>query len=175
MRIHTGVKTHKCPIPTCTSTFSRRDNMMQHYRSHIKKVEKVNTVLNPQESQESQPRSILPHPFPTSEEPITFPRPKKRCSLNLAASTSMANASSEDEVRRRASADSFQRKASVELLSSWHSTSSSYQQQNISPTPLKPESLVSSLAEFAIPNYSSKTSSDIQLPEYQSSDTTTDD
>ncbi|KAI8908884.1 hypothetical protein DFJ77DRAFT_134096 [Powellomyces hirtus] len=33
MRIHTGSKPYKCLLNQCCSTFSRKDNMMQHYRA----------------------------------------------------------------------------------------------------------------------------------------------
>ncbi|KAI8893437.1 hypothetical protein BC833DRAFT_531778, partial [Globomyces pollinis-pini] len=29
VKIHTGEKAHACPIPDCTSAFSRKDNMRQ--------------------------------------------------------------------------------------------------------------------------------------------------
>ncbi|KAI8049235.1 hypothetical protein BDF22DRAFT_611025, partial [Syncephalis plumigaleata] len=34
-RIHTGEKNFHCPMEGCTSRFSRQDNMMQHYRTHL--------------------------------------------------------------------------------------------------------------------------------------------
>ncbi|OAD68501.1 C2H2-type zinc finger transcription factor, partial [Phycomyces blakesleeanus NRRL 1555(-)] len=34
-RIHTGEKNFGCLHPGCLSRFSRQDNMMQHYRTHI--------------------------------------------------------------------------------------------------------------------------------------------
>lgn len=34
-RIHTGEKNFQCLMPGCTSKFSRQDNMMQHYRTHL--------------------------------------------------------------------------------------------------------------------------------------------
>jgi uncharacterized Zn-finger protein len=33
--IHTGAKPFVCLYPECERTFSRRDNMLQHYRTHI--------------------------------------------------------------------------------------------------------------------------------------------
>ncbi|KAI8906225.1 hypothetical protein DFJ77DRAFT_200676 [Powellomyces hirtus] len=33
MRVHTGAKPHKCLHSGCNCTFSRKDNMMQHYRT----------------------------------------------------------------------------------------------------------------------------------------------
>jgi hypothetical protein len=35
MVIHTGAKPFSCLYPDCERTFSRRDNMLQHYRTHI--------------------------------------------------------------------------------------------------------------------------------------------
>lgn len=35
-RIHTGVKNHVCPFEGCQSRFSRQDNCMQHYKTHLK-------------------------------------------------------------------------------------------------------------------------------------------
>ncbi|KAJ3039801.1 transcriptional repressor [Rhizophlyctis rosea] len=37
-RIHSGIKPFDCPLPECDSRFSRQDNMMQHYRTHVLKV-----------------------------------------------------------------------------------------------------------------------------------------
>ncbi|KAI8575670.1 hypothetical protein K450DRAFT_159966, partial [Umbelopsis ramanniana AG] len=34
-RIHTGEKNFACLYPGCPSRFSRQDNMMQHYRTHM--------------------------------------------------------------------------------------------------------------------------------------------
>lgn len=34
-RIHTGEKNFPCLFPGCQSRFSRQDNMMQHYRTHM--------------------------------------------------------------------------------------------------------------------------------------------
>ena len=38
-KAHTGVKPYQCPIPGCTSKFSRQDNMVQHYRVHSRRLE----------------------------------------------------------------------------------------------------------------------------------------
>ncbi|KAG0680262.1 hypothetical protein C6P40_004667 [Pichia californica] len=35
-RIHTGVKNHICPFDGCNSKFSRQDNCMQHYKTHLR-------------------------------------------------------------------------------------------------------------------------------------------
>ncbi|KAJ3042164.1 transcriptional repressor [Rhizophlyctis rosea] len=37
-RIHSGVKPYPCPLANCPSRFSRQDNMMQHYRTHVVKI-----------------------------------------------------------------------------------------------------------------------------------------
>ncbi|KAK6460505.1 hypothetical protein DFJ63DRAFT_337267 [Scheffersomyces coipomensis] len=34
-RIHTGERKHVCPWPLCVARFSRPDNCMQHYKTHI--------------------------------------------------------------------------------------------------------------------------------------------
>lgn len=36
-RIHTGEKNHTCPYDGCHQKFSRHDNCIQHYRTHLKK------------------------------------------------------------------------------------------------------------------------------------------
>lgn len=36
-RIHTGEKNHSCPFEGCNQKFSRHDNCLQHYRTHLKK------------------------------------------------------------------------------------------------------------------------------------------
>ncbi|AMD22369.1 HGR030Wp [Eremothecium sinecaudum] len=36
-RIHTGEKNHTCHFPGCGQRFSRHDNCLQHYRTHLKK------------------------------------------------------------------------------------------------------------------------------------------
>ncbi|KAI9011469.1 hypothetical protein BC832DRAFT_348550 [Gaertneriomyces semiglobifer] len=40
MRIHTGIKPFTCLLPGCTNRFSRQDNMMQHYRTHLLKLQR---------------------------------------------------------------------------------------------------------------------------------------
>ncbi|AET38365.1 C2H2-type zinc finger protein Ecym_2654 [Eremothecium cymbalariae DBVPG len=37
-RIHTGEKNHRCHFPGCGQRFSRHDNCLQHYRTHLKKT-----------------------------------------------------------------------------------------------------------------------------------------
>ncbi|KZT58428.1 hypothetical protein CALCODRAFT_468388 [Calocera cornea HHB12733] len=37
MRIHTGERGYMCPFPACHHTCSRRDNLHQHYRTHLPK------------------------------------------------------------------------------------------------------------------------------------------
>ncbi|KAJ3129122.1 transcriptional repressor [Nowakowskiella sp. JEL0407] len=37
-RLHTGAKPFSCPIDNCTSRFNRHDNMLQHWRSHQRKL-----------------------------------------------------------------------------------------------------------------------------------------
>lgn len=34
-RIHTGIKNHVCPFKGCNARFSRQDNCMQHYKTHL--------------------------------------------------------------------------------------------------------------------------------------------
>ncbi|ANZ76515.1 BA75_03563T0 [Komagataella pastoris] len=34
-RIHTGEKKHECPFEGCSARFSRQDNCMQHYKTHV--------------------------------------------------------------------------------------------------------------------------------------------
>ncbi|CDH17965.1 related to Probable transcriptional regulator NRG2 [Zygosaccharomyces bailii] len=36
-RIHTGEKNHSCPYEGCDQKFSRHDNCIQHYRTHLKR------------------------------------------------------------------------------------------------------------------------------------------
>lgn len=37
VKLHTGQRPHKCPLPGCKKEFARRDNMLVHYRTHAKK------------------------------------------------------------------------------------------------------------------------------------------
>ncbi|AAS54520.1 AGR031Wp [Eremothecium gossypii ATCC 10895] len=37
-RIHTGEKNHACHFPGCGQRFSRHDNCLQHYRTHLKRT-----------------------------------------------------------------------------------------------------------------------------------------
>ncbi|KAI9101217.1 hypothetical protein DFS34DRAFT_578440, partial [Phlyctochytrium arcticum] len=39
VKIHSGEKPFSCPLPGCTSRFSRHDNMLQHYRAHMRKLQ----------------------------------------------------------------------------------------------------------------------------------------
>lgn len=52
-RIHTGEKNFPCLFPGCQSRFSRQDNMMQHYRTH----------MSPK-SRRSQKRGLAEEPRP---------------------------------------------------------------------------------------------------------------
>ncbi|KAJ3037584.1 transcriptional repressor [Rhizophlyctis rosea] len=38
VKLHMGIKPHRCPIPDCGKGFARRDNMMVHYRAHTRKL-----------------------------------------------------------------------------------------------------------------------------------------
>ncbi|GCF01351.1 hypothetical protein ZYGM_000837 [Zygosaccharomyces mellis] len=44
-RIHTGEKNHQCPYEGCDQRFSRHDNCIQHYRTHVKRELKVSEAL----------------------------------------------------------------------------------------------------------------------------------
>lgn len=39
-RIHTGEKNYTCPYEGCNQRFSRHDNCLQHYRTHLKKQQR---------------------------------------------------------------------------------------------------------------------------------------
>lgn len=45
-RIHTGEKNFHCIYPGCPSKFSRQDNMMQHYRTHLSSRSRHHQYLN---------------------------------------------------------------------------------------------------------------------------------
>lgn len=45
-RIHTGEKNFPCLFPGCQSRFSRQDNMMQHYRTHMSPKSRKSTKRN---------------------------------------------------------------------------------------------------------------------------------
>lgn len=45
-RIHTGEKNFHCIYPGCPSKFSRQDNMMQHYRTHMSSRSRHHQYLN---------------------------------------------------------------------------------------------------------------------------------
>ncbi|GAV53287.1 hypothetical protein ZYGR_0AI05710 [Zygosaccharomyces rouxii] len=44
-RIHTGEKNHECPYEGCDQKFSRHDNCIQHYRTHVKRELRVSEAL----------------------------------------------------------------------------------------------------------------------------------
>ncbi|KAH6599935.1 hypothetical protein BASA50_002676 [Batrachochytrium salamandrivorans] len=46
MKLHTGELPHVCPILYCQSMFSRRDNMIQHYVSHQRKLIVRNEIVH---------------------------------------------------------------------------------------------------------------------------------
>ena len=52
-KIHTGEKTHVCPLLGCDSRFSRKDNMMQHFTAHKKKMVQCDEplVFKPEEDE----------------------------------------------------------------------------------------------------------------------------
>ncbi|CAL9735307.1 hypothetical protein MOSE0_H02872 [Monosporozyma servazzii] len=39
-RIHTGERNHVCPFKGCYQKFSRQDNCLQHYKTHLKRLER---------------------------------------------------------------------------------------------------------------------------------------
>ncbi|CAL9730335.1 hypothetical protein MOUN0_J03136 [Monosporozyma unispora] len=39
-RIHTGERNHICPFEGCHQKFSRQDNCLQHYKTHLKRLER---------------------------------------------------------------------------------------------------------------------------------------
>ena len=79
--IHSGLKPYACPIPGCMSKFSRHDNMMQHYRTHLRKIQKTDggeVSQDPSLSQSSSASSLtLAVSQPTNEvlaqPPVTVP------------------------------------------------------------------------------------------------------
>lgn len=46
MRIHTGEKNYECPYEGCSARFSRQDNCMQHYRTHLGGRSRGNSANN---------------------------------------------------------------------------------------------------------------------------------
>lgn len=84
-RIHTGEKNFHCLYPGCPSRFSRQDNMMQHYRTHMSPRSRRNQQLQHSASrlqspvriysdhhnplqQQTRPRRSMTYP-PASVEP----------------------------------------------------------------------------------------------------------
>lgn len=56
-RIHTGEKNFPCLFPGCQSRFSRQDNMMQHYRTHMSpKSRRTQRKSGAQSISEDEPR-----------------------------------------------------------------------------------------------------------------------
>lgn len=53
-RIHTGEKNFHCLHPGCPSRFSRQDNMMQHYRTHLSQKARRNTTHTSRASVQSK-------------------------------------------------------------------------------------------------------------------------
>ena len=53
LKIHTGEKIHNCLVPGCTRSFARKDNMMHHYRSHQRKLQKSAMFGNSSGSEQS--------------------------------------------------------------------------------------------------------------------------
>ncbi|KAI9028995.1 hypothetical protein CLU79DRAFT_696231 [Phycomyces nitens] len=64
-RIHTGEKNFPCLFPGCQSRFSRQDNMMQHYRTHMapksRRAHKPSTSAVMKEEVPSKPRLHAHH------------------------------------------------------------------------------------------------------------------
>ncbi|KXS15594.1 hypothetical protein M427DRAFT_56667, partial [Gonapodya prolifera JEL478] len=46
-KVHTTDRPHACPIPGCPSRFNRHDNMLQHWRSHARRVGDIPGVPRP--------------------------------------------------------------------------------------------------------------------------------
>lgn len=44
-RIHTGERNHECPYQGCEQKFSRHDNCIQHYRTHLKRELRASEAL----------------------------------------------------------------------------------------------------------------------------------
>ncbi|GMG39880.1 unnamed protein product [Ambrosiozyma monospora] len=66
-RIHTGVKNHICPFEGCGARFSRQDNCMQHYKTHLHKKgrKRAKAVVVDNEVREiKKPKSSSPSPSP---------------------------------------------------------------------------------------------------------------
>ncbi|ORE10832.1 hypothetical protein BCV72DRAFT_301577 [Rhizopus microsporus var. microsporus] len=73
-RIHTGEKNFYCLYPGCPSRFSRQDNMMQHYRTHLSTKSKRNRYNNYYRDQYYPPPRpvLLPPMSPTFDYPKPF-------------------------------------------------------------------------------------------------------
>ncbi|KAL0085401.1 hypothetical protein J3Q64DRAFT_1743549 [Phycomyces blakesleeanus] len=64
-RIHTGEKNFQCLHPGCLSRFSRQDNMMQHYRTHI-------SPKSRRHSHQRQHYHLMSHPYHRPTSPLEY-------------------------------------------------------------------------------------------------------
>lgn len=101
MRIHTGEKNYVCPQEGCGARFSRQDNCMQHYRTHLggrnansaKRRRKSPESSSPSSSQASTP-SIKKENSTSTTQPGNGNSSQK--SSNTSSSTTYPNDSSEN-------------------------------------------------------------------------------
>lgn len=59
VKLHTGQRPHKCPLPGCKKEFARRDNMLVHCRTHAKKIGTVSAVCEKQKQPLQNPPPLL--------------------------------------------------------------------------------------------------------------------
>ncbi|CAG8489299.1 115_t:CDS:2, partial [Scutellospora calospora] len=115
-RIHTGEKNFSCLMPGCTSKFSRQDNMMQHYRTHLSSKSRrgskagIHTPPPPQTScpdiDEPQSKRVrctpTPHHSPMTNLPSVrsiFQEPIHLPPINSMMSSSLPHSSSHHHIR----------------------------------------------------------------------------
>ncbi|KAL1915519.1 uncharacterized protein VTP21DRAFT_6643 [Calcarisporiella thermophila] len=73
-RIHTGEKNYACLMPGCSSRFSRKDNMWQHYRTHFSNKSRQKRKLS-SSSDEQEPADGARPPPPQQQQQEYLLRP----------------------------------------------------------------------------------------------------
>ncbi|EGF83546.1 hypothetical protein BATDEDRAFT_22333 [Batrachochytrium dendrobatidis JAM81] len=118
MKLHTGELPHVCPILYCESMFSRRDNMMQHYVSHQRKLlarnetvhhksdsapkltvsfeAKCKSITKTRGTRKRKPDPLIPLQIPSSNDALNSALVSSSLSSHQTLSASPINANSID-------------------------------------------------------------------------------
>lgn len=102
-RIHTGEKNFPCLYPGCPSRFSRQDNMMQHYRTHVSNRSRLHYYYHCHQYPYQHYNNTLSWDNNSNDEPVVYNNRREWSIFSSSSTDSSSSSSSNSHVSMNAS------------------------------------------------------------------------